>query len=157
MQIPSLAEIKKELSYLNEKELKEFIIDLSKFSRDNKAYLFFKLYGRDNPGLYLQMVQEELEMEFQNSRGDHSYYAKKSAQKIRRKMNKLLKLSKEKTDQLEVLLFFCERMKEYGFLRHSNLVIDNLYKSQLSKAEKIISGLHEDLQFDYQGRIEELE
>jgi hypothetical protein len=156
MQIPSLAEIKKELSYLNEKELKELIIDLSKFNRDNKAYLFFKLYGRDNPGLYLQMVQEELEMEFQNARGDHSYYAKKSAQKIRRKMNKLLKLSKEKTDQLEVLLFFCERMKEYGFLRHSNLVIDNLYKSQLSKAEKIISGLHEDLQFDYQGRIEEL-
>lgn len=156
MQIPSLAEIKRELSYLNEKELKEYIIELSKFSRDNKAYLFFKLYGRDQPGLYVQMVQEDLEFEFQNARGEHSYYAKKSAQKIRRKMNKLLKLSKDKADQLEVLLFFCERMKEYGFLKHSNTVIENLYKSQLSKAEKILAGLHEDLQFDYQNRIEEL-
>lgn len=157
MQIPSLAEIKRELSYLNEKELREYIIDLSKFSRDNKAYLFFKLYGRDQPGLYLQMVQEDLELEFQSARGDHSYYAKKSAQKIRRKMNKLLKLSKEKTDQIEVLLFFCEKMKEYGFLKHGNTIIDNLYKTQVAKAEKIINGLHEDLQFDYQGRIEELE
>ena len=102
------------------------------------------------------MVQEDLEMEFQNARGDHSYYAKKSAQKIRRKMNKLLKLSKEKTDQIEVLLFFCEKMKEYGFLKHGNQVIDNLYKTQVAKAEKIISGLHEDLQFDYEGRIEDL-
>lgn len=157
MQIPSLAEIKRELSYLNEKELREYIIDLSKFSRDNKAYLFFKLYGRDQAGLYIQMVQEDLEQEFQNARGDHSYYAKKSAQKIRRKMNKLLKLSKEKTDQIEVLLFFCEKMKEYGFLRHGNLIIDNLYKTQVSKVHKLISGLHEDLQFDYEGRIEELE
>lgn len=156
MQIPSLAEIKRELSYLNEKELRDYIIDLSKFSRDNKAYLFFKLYGRDQPYMYVQMVQEDLEMEFQNARGDHSYYAKKSAQKIRRKMNKLLKLSKEKTDQIEVLLFFCEKMKEYGFLKHGNQVIDNLYKTQVAKAEKIISGLHEDLQFDYEGRIEDL-
>lgn len=156
MQIPSLAEIKKELSYLTEQELRDYLIDLTKFSRDNKAYLFFKLYGRDHPQLYVQMVQEELTLEFQNSRGNHSYYAKKAAQKIRRKMNKLLKLSKDKADQLEVILYFCEQMKEYGFLKHANPVIDNLYRTQLSKAEKILTGLHEDLQFDYQGRIEEL-
>ena len=156
MQIPSLAEIKKELSHLNEQELKDLIVDLSKFSRDNKAYLFFKLYGRDSPGLYLQMVQEELETEFDLARADHSYYAKKSIQKIRRKMNKLLKLSKHKPDQVEVLLFFCEQMKEHGFLEHDNRVIDNLYQVQLNKVQKLISTLHEDLQFDYEGRVEEL-
>lgn len=156
MRIPSLAEIKRELSHLNEKELMEYIVDLSKFSRDNKSYLYFKLYGRDQPQLYIQSVQEELENEFQSARGDHSYYAKKSAQKIRRKMNKLIKLSKDKTDQLEVLLFFCEKMMEYGYRKHNNQVIENLYMSQLAKAEKIINGLHEDLQFDYQGRIEDL-
>lgn len=156
MKIPSLAQLKKELSYLNEKELVDLIIDLSKFSRDNKSYLFFKLSEKDNPGLYLEMVQEELELDFQTARGDHSYYAKKSAQKLRRKMNKLLKLSKVKTDQIEVLLFFCEKLKEYGFLRHRNQVLDNIYQMQLGKAVKLISGLHEDLQFDYEGRVEEL-
>lgn len=156
MKIPSLAQLKKELSYLNEKELIELLTDLSKFSRDNKSYLFFKLSEKDNPGLYLEMVQEELETDFQVARGDHSYYAKKAAQKLRRKMNKLIKLTKVKTDQIEVLLFFCEKLREYGFLRHRNQVLDNMYQMQLSKAVKLISDLHEDLQFDYEGRLEDL-
>ncbi|MEP0710370.1 hypothetical protein [Algoriphagus sp.] len=156
MQIPSLAKLKKELSYLSEKELIEMVVELSKFSRDNKSYLFFKLNEKDNPGLYVEMVQEELEADFQTSRGGHSYYAKKAAQKLRRKMNKLLKLSKVKTDQIEVLLFFCEKLREYGYMHHRNPVLDNIYQMQLSKAVKLISGLHEDLQFDYEGRIEDL-
>lgn len=156
MKIPSLAQLKKELSYLDGNELVELVVDLSKFSRDNKAYLFFKLNEKDNSRLYLEMVQEELEADFQMARGDHSYYAKKSAQKLRRKMNKLLKLSKVKTDQIEVLLFFCEKFREYGFMRHRNQVLDNIYQMQLSKAVKLIAGLHEDLQFDYQGKVEEL-
>lgn len=156
MKIPSLAQLKKQLSYHNEKELIDLVTDLSKFSRDNKSYLFFKLNEKDNPGLYLEMVQEELEMDFQIARGDHSYYAKKSAQKLRRKMNKLLKLSKVKTDQIEVLLFFCEKLREYGFMRHRNHVLDNIYQMQLGKAVKLISGLHEDLQFDYEGRVDDL-
>lgn len=156
MQIPCLAQLKKELKYLQEQELIDLITDLSKFSRDNKSYLFFKLSEKDNPGLYLEMVQEELEMDFQTARGDHSYYAKKSAQKLRRKMNKLLKLSKVKTDQIEVLLFFCEKLREYGFMRHRNQVLDNIYQMQLGKAVKLISGLHEDLQFDYEGRVDDL-
>lgn len=156
MKFPTLAQLKKELSYLNEKELIDLVTDLSKFSRDNKSYLFFKLNEKDNPRLYLEMVQEELEADFLMARGDHSYYAKKAAQKLRRKMNKLLKLSKVKTDQIEVLLFFCEKLREYGFLRHRNPVLDNLYQMQLGKAVKLISGLHEDLQFDYEARVEEL-
>lgn len=156
MQIPSLTQLKKELSYLSEKELIELIADLAKFNRDNKAYLFFKLNEKDNPGQYIEMVEEELEADFQAARGNHSYYAKKSAQKLRRKMNKLLKLSKVKTDQIEVLLFFCEKLREYGFLRHGNQVLTNIYQMQLGKAVKLISGLHEDLQFDYEGRVGEL-
>jgi DNA-directed RNA polymerase specialized sigma54-like protein len=156
MQIPSLAQLKKELSYLPEKELIEVILELSKFSRDNKAFLFFKLNEKDNPGLYVEMAQEELAIEFQNARADHYYYAKKSAQKIRRKMNKLLKLTKHKTDQIEVILFFCEHLRENGFLDHRHAVLENIYQMQIKKAVKLIAGLHPDLQFDYEGRIEEL-
>lgn len=156
MQIPSLAQIKKELSFLSESELMDLVVDLSKFSRDNKAYLYFKLNEKEHPGLFVEMVEEELALEFDNARSDHYYYAKKSAQKIRRKMNKLLKLSKVKTDQIEIILFFCEQLKENGFLNHQHVVLDNLYQIQLRKASKLIDGLHEDLQYDYAGKLEEL-
>lgn len=157
MNFPSLAQIKKELGLLSEKELIEVIADLAKFNRENKAYLFFKLQEKDNPNLYLEMVQEELEMEFQKSNTNHAYYAKKSAQAIRRKLNKLLKLSKKKEDQVEAIIFFCERLKDYGFLNFRYPVIDNLYQIQVGKAKKLLSGLHEDLQYDLSLRLEDLE
>jgi hypothetical protein len=156
MKIPSLADIKKELKYLNEKELIEVIMDLSKFSRDNKAYLYFKLFERDNPGLFIEMVKEELDLAFMDANTKHYHLAKKSAQSIRRKLNKNLKLSKNKAAQAELILYFCEKMKLYGYLSFRHPVIDNLYKIQIGKAEKLILGLHEDLQYDFRLMMENL-
>lgn len=157
MQIPSLSVIKKELSYLNEKEINELLLDLVKFNRENKAYLYFKLFSRDNPGLFVEMVQQELEEEFTKANRSNSFHAKKSSQTIRRKLNKFLKLSKTKTDQVDVILFFCEKLTEYGYLRFQHPVVDNLYQVQLGKAKKLILGLHEDLKWDYEIKIKELE
>ncbi|RPA69129.1 hypothetical protein EF405_04780 [Cyclobacteriaceae bacterium YHN15] len=156
MKIASLAEIKKELAYLNERELTDFIVELAKFTTDNKAFLFFKLFGRENPRLFIEMVQEELEMEFAKANTKHYHYAKKSAQAIRRKLNKNLKLTKDKTSQIELIIFFCKNLKLYGYLNFRHPVIDNLYKVQIGKAEKLISTLHEDLQYDFKSTLEDL-
>lgn len=148
MDIPSLAQLKKELNYLSEKELIDLITDLAKFSRDNKAYLYFKLNERDMPQLFVNEVKEDLEEAFQAANTKNYFLAKKSAQAIRRKLNKALKLSKNKTDQAELILFFCERLKTYGYLKFRYPVIDNLFKIQLQKAEKLIQKLEEDFQYD---------
>lgn len=157
MEIPSLAQLKKDLAYLSEKELIEVIVDLSKFSRDNKAFLYFKLNERDQPSLFVDSVKEELEVAFLMTNTRNYHLAKKSAQGIRRKLNKLLKLSKNKSDQAELILFLCEKMKEAGYLAFRHPVIDNLYEMQLKKAKRLISTFHEDLQSDFSYRIEELE
>lgn len=156
MKIASLAELKKELKYLNEKELQDIIIDLSKFSRDNKAYLFFKLFEKENPRIFVEMVKEELELEFQNANTRNYHFAKKSAQSIRRKLNKNLKLSKDKTAQIELIIFFCQNLKGYGYLQYHHPVITNLFDIQIGKAQKLIEKLHEDLQYDYQLILDEL-
>lgn len=156
MKIASLAEIKKELSFLTEQELLSLILELSKFSRDNKAFLYFKLFERNNPRLFVEMVQEELEMEFMKANTKHYHYAKKSAQAIRRKLNKNLKLTKDKAVHIELIIYFCQKLKLYGYLNFRHPVIDNLYKVQVGKAEKLISTLHEDLQYDFQMMLEEL-
>ncbi|MFC3414573.1 hypothetical protein [Algoriphagus hitonicola] len=157
MQFPSLAQLKKELELLPEKEKVNLISDLAKFSRENKAYLFFKLQEKENPGYFLEMIKEELDTEFQKSNASHVYYAKKSAQAIRRKLNKMLKLSKKKEDQIEAIMYFCEQLKEYGYLQFNYPVIDNLYKIQVEKVKKLILGLHEDLQYDFEMRLQDLE
>lgn len=157
MEIPSLAQLKKDLSYLSEKELTEVIVDLAKFSRDNKAFLYFKLNERDQPNLFVDSVKEELDEAFQTANTRNYHLAKKSAQTIRRKLNKALKLSKNKADQAELILYSCEQLKRYDYLRYHHPVIDNLFRVQIGKAKKLISTLHEDLQSDFSYRIEELE
>jgi DNA-directed RNA polymerase specialized sigma54-like protein len=157
MEIPSLAQLKKDLSYLSEKELIDLITDLAKFSRDNKAFLHFKLNERDQPNLFVDAVKEELDNAFLSANNRSYHIAKKSVQGIRRKLNKSLKLSKNKADQAELILYFCEQMKENGYLRHGHPVIDNLFRAQIGKAQKLIASLHEDLQSDFSYRIEDLQ
>lgn len=156
MQFPSLAQLKKEIALLSEKEMVDLISDLAKFNRENKSYLFFKLQEKDNPQIFLEMVKDELDAEFQKGNTNQAYYAKKSAQGIRRKLNKMLKLSKKKEDKAETILYFCEQLREYGYLKFKHPVIDNLYRIQVEKAKKLIGGLHEDLQYDYQSRLQDL-
>lgn len=157
MEIPSLAQIKKELSFLTEEELIEVIADLAKFSRDNKAFLFFKLNEKYQPNLFLELAKEDIELAFQQANVRSSYTAKKAAQAIRRKMNKILKLSKNKADQAELIIYFCEMLQKFGYISYRNPVISNLYQVQLGKAKKLISFLHEDLQSDFEFRLENLE
>ena len=154
MKIPSLVTIKKELKQRNEAELVDLVLQLSKLNRDNKAFLYFQLFETDNHELYLNMVKEELEEAFQKGNRSNYYTAKKSAQAIRRLMNKNLKLTKDKVTTLEVLFYFCKNLIEYGYLGFYHPVIDNLYAAQVKKIEKLISGLHEDLQFDYQETLQ---
>lgn len=157
MEIPSLAELKKDLSYLSEKELITLITDLAKFSRENKAFLYFKLNERDQPSLFVDSVKEELDEAFQTANTKNYHLGKKAAQTIRRKLNKALKLNKNKADQVELILYFCEELKKYGYLKFKHPVINNLFQVQVGKAKKLIAGLHEDLQSDFSYRIEELE
>lgn len=157
MEIPSLAELKKDLSYLSEKELINLITDLAKFSRDNKAFLYFKLNERDQPNLFVDSVKEELDEAFQTANTKNYHLGKKAAQAIRRKLNKALKLNKNKADQVELILYFCEELKKYGYLKFKHPVINNLFQVQLGKAKKLIFTLHEDLQSDFDYRLEELE
>ncbi|MCL6258112.1 hypothetical protein M3O96_03380 [Aquiflexum sp. TKW24L] len=153
MKIGSLSDIKKELTFLDTKELSVLLLDLAKFSTDNKAFLYFKLFERENPRLFVQLVQEEIDLEFQKSNTRNYHFAKKSAQVIRRKMNKSLKLTKDKETLIELIIYFCEQFKLYGFLDFRHPVIDNLYRVQVGKIEKLILGLHEDLQYDYQEKL----
>lgn len=153
MKIGSLADIKKELTFLDTKELSVLLLELAKFSTDNKSFLYFKLFGRENPRLFVELVQDEIDLEFQKANTRNYHLAKKAAQGIRRKLNKSLKLTKDKETLIELIIYFCEQLKLYGFLDVRHPVIDNLYRVQVGKIEKLINGLHEDLQYDYQEKV----
>lgn len=156
MQFLSISEIRKELDHLDRKDLVSMVVELSKLSQHNKAFIGIKLASTDNPNIFLDTAKQELETLFMDANSSNYHLAKKSIQGIRRKLNLKLKLSKDKIQLAELLLYFCRLMREYGYLGFRHPVIDNLYQMQYSKASKMVSGLHEDFQYDFEGPLEEL-
>ena len=80
---------------------------------------------------------------------------KKSIQKIIRNLKKYIKFSKQPSTEIELLLHFCKRLSGYSRVLEKNIVVYNIYKRQVITLEKVCSSLHEDLQYDYKGLIEE--
>ncbi|MEO0572476.1 MAG: hypothetical protein AAF039_12285, partial [Bacteroidota bacterium] len=62
----------------------------------------------------------------------------------------------KKETEVELLLYFCDKLNEFQPSVHRNRVLSSLYDRQLIAIKKKVSLLHEDLQYDYGLLIERL-
>ena len=81
---------------------------------------------------------------------------KKTVRKVLRMVKKYIRYSKKKETEVELLLYFCEQLKDLRPSIKRNKTLTNLYERQLTLVKKRITELHEDLQHDYTLEIEEL-
>jgi len=156
MKIASLSEIKRELNERTPEELKAFCLRIAKFRKDNKEllnYLLFEAYDEEN---YKEVLKNEIEMEFAEMNASSVYLAKKSIRRILRTVTKHIKYSNSKQTAVELLIFFCQKMRELDLPYHKSKVLINLYNRQLHNIQKALSFLDEDLQFDYQSELEDI-
>lgn len=153
---PKITEIKKAINFLDEKELKTLLLDIIGFATDNKRFAYFKLNEQQDEGFFLAETKELLLQEFGKCHHTNYWTAKKLLQKLRGTLNKLIKFTKHKDQQLELIIYFCQQTEEFGYLRYRHPVIQNLFAVQLRRAESLVSKLHEDLQYDYEQQLEEL-
>jgi len=156
METASVAQIKKELKSLSKEELLEHCLRVAKYKKENKELLSYLLFEAHDEQQYIEDVKEEIALDFSRILDINTYYIKKSVRKILRNVNKKAKYSGIKTTEVELLVFFCEEMKERGFNSMKHMVLLNIYDRQLEKIRKLISGLHEDLQYDYHSMLESL-
>jgi len=157
MKSATLNELKKELQELSPKQVQDLCIRLAKYKKDNKELLTFLLFEAHDEPAYIQNIREEMEELFTEVNKRNVYLAKKTLRKIVRTANKYIRYSGSKTVQIEVLIYFCQLIKKSGISIRSSSVLENLYEQQLKKIKKALSTLHEDLQYDYQREIEEIE
>jgi hypothetical protein len=151
----SLADLKKEVMHLSTKELVEVCMNLAKLKRENKEYLTYILYQANDIDGFIAEVKAELDIQFENANYVYTYTIKKTMRKILKYINQQIKFAKNKKVDIELLIHFCEKMNE-NFLLKEEPVIDNIFLAQIKKIEKAQSTLHEDLQYDYKTKIEEL-
>jgi len=138
-------------------ELTELCLRLAKYKKENKELLTYLLFeAHDEPG-FVQSIKKEIDEEFAQINQSNLYYVKKTLRKILRIINKHIRYTGSSQATVELLIYFCQSIKESGIPIQKNVVITNLYKGQLLKINKTVLSLHEDLQHDYSRSIIALE
>ncbi len=157
MKAATVKQLKDELAHKEKKELIEICLNLAKFKKDSKELLTYLLFEADDERSYIQGIKEEMKEEFSLINVSSFYFMKKSVRKILRTLKKQIRYSKKTETEVELLLYFCYLMRQLNPSIEHHTALHNIFLRQLAMAKKKINMLHEDLQYDYQLELEEIE
>ncbi len=156
MKAATVSELKKELSTRAPKELLELCLRLSKFKKENKELLTYLLYEASNEAGYIESIKSAVDYEFEQINRKTFYFIKKSIRKILRNVKKYIRYSKNKETEVELLIHFCTKLKDFSPSFHRSVALSNLYYRQIEMIRKAVATLDEDLQYDFGIELEEL-
>lgn len=152
----TVREISQELTYRTPKELRDLCLRLSRFKKENKEFLTYLLFESSDELSYIKGVKQEMDEEFEHINRTTYYYIKKSIRKILKNTRKYIRYSQKKQTEVELLLYFCTKLKSLSPSIKKNTTLINLYNRQLDTIIKKVTLLHEDLQYDYGLELAEL-
>ena len=156
MKSANIREIKKELNEPPPNQVMELCLRLCRFKKENKELLTYLLFESHDEAAYIDSVKEEIDDRFEQVNRKSPYFVRKSFRSILSMTRKYIRYSGNKETEVELLLHFCFRLKEFRpDIRH-NKRQQNLFLKLSEQIEKKISMLHEDLQFDYQRELKKL-
>ena len=156
MKAATIQEIKQELTNLSPSRLAELCLRLAKFKKDNKELLTYLLFESADLCEYIGNVKKEIDLEFKELPKPNLYLTKKSLRKILRLTTKNIRYTGSPQAEVELLTYFCARVKESGIPIQNSPVLTNLYQMQLKKINAVIDTMHEDLQYDYLREVKKL-
>lgn len=149
MSQPSLSEIKKELQTLDEATLQTLCLRLAKYKRENKELVGYLLFdASDEPG-YIRNIKAEIDSLFDELAERNLYIVKKMVRKILRVTNKYIRYSGLSQTELELRIYFCEKIRAENIPLTPGTVLFNLYHQQLKKINSVLDKLPEDFRADY--------
>jgi len=154
MKAASVSDIKKELKERSSAEVLELCLRLVRYKKENKELLTFLLFEASDIDGFLQSVKEEIKESMREVNTSNLYFAKKSLRKILRSTNKYIKYASSKTVEAELLIFYCQQLKQSSIPYKKSTALVKLFEGQLKKAQLAVTALHEDLQYEYQKEIE---
>ena len=157
MKAASVKEIKDELSGLSSSQLVEYCMRLAKYKKDNKELLSYLLFYHQDEEGFLQDVINEINQLFQEVNTRQLYLAKKTIRKIIRISNKYARYSGNKSTEASIVIHLIRSINALPIHKEESAALTNIYTSLVKKTNKIISTLHEDLQYDFQKELKSAE
>jgi len=156
MKAESVVTIRKELKHKTPEELQQLCLRLARFKAENKELLTYLLFESESEENYISTVRNFIDQQFSEISSNNYYHIKKGVRKIQRNTKKYIRYSGNKETEVELLLYFCKKLKAFRPSISKNTTLNNIYLKQLEMITKKILKLHEDLQYDYNLEIENL-
>ncbi len=156
MKAVSAKEIKQELNNRSQTELLNLCLRLSRFKKENKELLTYLLFESSDEEYYIKSVKDGIDEQFEKVNKKSAYFIRKSLRTILKNTKKYIRYSQKKETEVELLIYFCEKMKNFSPSIHHNRRIENIFIRLIETIDKKILFLHEDLQFDYKIELDEL-
>ena len=150
MKAATVKQLKDELSTRSPKELLELTLRLSKFKKENKELLTYLLFESHDEEGFIVSVKQEMDEEFENVNRKTYYLMKKGIRKILKNVKKYARYSLKKETEVELLIYFCTKMKTLYPPIRRNVTLENMYYRQIAMVRKKLPKLDEDLQYDYE-------
>lgn len=149
MKAVSINKLKKELATLTAEDLLETCLKMAKYKKENKELLSYLLFDSNYEPEYINSIKNDIDQQFSVINLNNMYYAMKGIRKTLRTANKYIHYSGIKRTEVELRIYFCQRIIESGIPIKTSTALYNLFNGQMLKITKAVSMLHEDLQFDY--------
>lgn len=156
MKAASVKEIKEELKYRAPADLLNICLRLARFKKENKELLTYLLFESHDEFAYIENVKNDIDEQFKQVNRKSYYYIRKSVRKILSSTKKYIRYSQNKQTEVELLLHFCFKLKDFSPSIKHNKTLRNIFQRQVESVKKTISSLHEDLQFDYNQEVKDL-
>ncbi len=156
MKAATIKEIKSALEDLPAHELLPLTLRLARFKKENKELLTYLIFDSGNEPGYIQGIKEAVDEQFAEINHSSLYFVKKSLRKILRLISRYSRYSNEPQTGIELLIYFCRKIKEQKIPVQKSTALTNLYEGQLKKIRKELKAMHEDLQYDYLRELETL-
>ncbi|MFK5889742.1 MAG: hypothetical protein QM486_03295 [Flavobacteriaceae bacterium] len=157
MKAVTLKEIKTELGHKSHIEILDLCLRLSKFKKENKELLTYLLFESANEENYIAEIKTEMDKQFELINTKTYYYIKKSVRKILRRIKTYIRYSKKTETEIELLLYFCTKLKYFSPSIKNSKALNNMFLRALESVKKKLLLLHEDLQYDYGLEFKKLE
>lgn len=154
MKAATVKAIKEELNMRSREELVELCLSLSKFKKENKELLTYLLYEVSDELSFINSIKDEIDLAFKEINRTSYYYLKKSIRKILRNTKKNIRYSKKKQTEVELILFYCNRLKNLSPPISKSIPLTRIFEREILRVEKIVTKLDADLQYDYANEIE---
>ena len=156
MKASTINELKQELVNAPASKLIELCLRLARFKKENKELLTYLLFEAHDVSGYIKGVKDEMALQFADINKSNVYYVKKTLRKILRTAKKYIRYSGLAIVEVELLIYFCESMRDLNISINKNPVLFTIYQNQLKKINIALKGMHEDLQYDYLKAVNKL-